>query len=306
MILIVLLYAVFSAMTFINSSLMSSNPYPLVVGMIRALGSGTIILGYMLIFRRSALLGIRLSGQQWRWLIAYGVLIHAIGMCGFSYSVLYANPVTVCFLFAMAPFITAVIQYAHGEERLTNKKIIGLIVGTVGLVPILLQSSTSEHVNNYQKSAELGNWITFGSMILFCYGWVIFKKLLYSCRYSIQVLNGIAMMIGGLLSIFMVIAAYGYSFSSLSYSVDFGWLMSAFLVSSLLTYSLYAYLLQHFSPTFISFAGFLEPAFGMIYGFFLVNYQITGIDLVSFLVLFLGLYIFYLEELKRKREESFL
>lgn len=310
MILIILLYAIFSAMTFINSALMDSNPYPLMVGMIRALGSGIIILGYMLIFRRAALLSIRLSRQQWRWLIAYAVLIHAVAMCAFSFSVLYANPVTVCFMFAMAPFITALIQYLHGQERLTPQKFCGLVVGVIGLVPILIQSSYVGHASPL-KSAALGNWITFGAMILFCYGWVLFKKLLQSCHYSIQMLNGIAMMIGGLLSVVMVLAVHGVSLGSLSYSSDFGWLMAAFLASSLITYSLYAYLLQHFSPTFISFAGFLEPAFGMIYGFFLVGYQISGIDLASFFVLFLGLYIFYLDELNKKRGrkgdiESFL
>lgn len=298
MILIVLLYAIFSAMTFINSALMGTNPYPLLVGMIRALGSGTIILGYMLMFRRKALLNIQLSRKQWIWLISYGVLIHAIGMVGFSYSVLYANPVTVCFLFATAPFITALIQYLHGQERLTKQKICGLIVGTIGLIPILVQSAYSGHAGSSQGSAALGNWITLGAMILFCYGWVLFKKLLQTCNYSIQMLNGIAMMFGGILSSLMVLVMYGFSLASLPFSADFGLLMTAFLASSLLTYSLYAYLLQHFSPTFISFAGFLEPAFGMIYGFFLVGYRITGTDLISFLVLFLGLYIFYLQELR--------
>lgn len=280
---------------------MSSNPYPLVVGMIRALGSGTVILGYMFIFCRPQLLSLKLSIQQWSWLVIYGILIHGIAMCGFSYSVLYANPVTVCFLFAMAPFITAVIQYLQGAEHLSPKKVMGLIVGTIGLLPILLDSSMSAHSNASGQSVELGNWITVGSMVLFCYGWVIFKRLVHSCNYSIQMLNGIAMIIGGVLSIIMTITVYGTTFAFLPYSSDFTWLMSAFLASSLVTYSLYAYLLQNFSPTFISFAGFLEPAFGMIYGFFLVNYQITGIDLASFLVLFLGLYIFYLEELKKKK-----
>lgn len=299
MILIILLYAVFSAMTFINSSLMASNPYPLVVGMIRALGSGSLILGYMFFACRRELMTIQLSRQQWTWLILYGVLIHAVGMVGFSYSVLYANPVTVCFLFATAPFITALIQYLHGQERLTLQKICGLIVGTIGLVPVLIQNAHAAHANTTQGSAALGNWITLGAMILFCYGWVMFKKLLQTCQYPIQMLNGIAMMIGGLLSGIMVLMVYGPFFATMPYSADFGWLMTAFLASSLLTYSLYAYLLQHFSPTFISFAGFLEPAFGMVYGLLLVGYMITPVDVVSFLVLFVGLYIFYLQELQK-------
>jgi drug/metabolite transporter (DMT)-like permease len=208
-------------------------------------------------------------------------------------------------LYATAPFITAIIQYLHGKEVLTFQKIIGLAVGALGLAPILMQSSGHQQTEAQPELAGYGNLVILVSMVLFCYGWVFFKKLLMSCRYSIQMLNGIAMMIGGLVSVAAVGLVHGpIAMWYLPYSPDFTLLMTAFLLSSLLTYSLYAYLLQVFSPTFISFAGFLEPAFGMLYGLFLIGYEISWLHIASFLVLFLGLYIFYLEELK-KRTPSF-
>jgi len=302
MFLVIVLYAVFSGMTFINSALMAGNPYPLIVGMIRAVGSGVIILGLVGLIKREKIRDFKLTFIQWRWLILYGVLIHAIGMFGFSWSVLYGNPVTLCFIFATAPFLTAIIQYGYGQEPLSTQKAVGLLVGSIGLIPILLQDSSTAYTQASGTSHAwfMSNGVAIGSMVLFCYGWVVFKKLLHTTKYSIQLLNGMAMSIGGILSTLGVVCVYGSSVFQLPYTDNFSFLMGVFLLSSLMTYSLYAYLLQTFSPTFISFAGFLEPAFGMIYGYFLTNYRITGIDLAAFLVLFLGLYIFYLDELKKK------
>lgn len=303
MFLVIVLYAVFSGMTFINGALMADNPYPLIVGMIRAVGSGIIVLGLIGLIRRERIKDFKLSFTQWRWLISYGVLIHAIGMFGFSWSVLYGNPVTLCFIFATAPFLTALIQYGSGQERLSVQKMIGLLIGSMGLIPILFKeaSTTYAHATGTSHAWLMSNGVAIGSMIVFCYGWVLFKKLLLSTRYPIQLLNGIAMSIGGIFSTIIVACLYGSSIFLFPYSDNFPYLMGIFLLSNLMTYSLYAYLLQTFSPTFISFAGFLEPAFGMIYGYFLTDYRITGIDLSSFLVLFLGLYIFYLDELKKKQ-----
>ena len=111
MILVIILYAIFAAMTFINTSLMSSDPYPVLVGMLRAFGSGIIILSFVGIFSKQKIRDLKLSRRQWYLLMAYGILIHALGMCGFSYGAMYASPITICFLYASAPFLTAILLY---------------------------------------------------------------------------------------------------------------------------------------------------------------------------------------------------
>lgn len=298
MILIILLYAVFSAMTFINSSLMATNPYPFFVGMLRALGSSAILLGYSWFFFRKQTMEFSLSSRGWLLLLTYGVLIHGFVMCGFSYSMQYADPVTVCFIVASGPFLTAIIQYFRGQEYLTYKKVVGLLVGFVGLIPILM---VSQHGPSSSLDPELqwwGNLISLISMLVFSYGWVVLKQFLKEFSHPIQLINGIAMLVGGLVSAVLVAFAHGFSVISLTFSPEFPLLMSAFLASSLLTYMLYVYLLGRYSPTFIAFAGFLEPAFGLFYGASLMGYSVTGNALLALTILFSGLYIFYLEELK--------
>ncbi|HSW75972.1 MAG TPA: DMT family transporter [Candidatus Saccharimonadales bacterium] len=299
MILIILLYAVFSAMTFINSALMAENPYPFFVGMLRALGSSIILLSYSWIFFRNETKNFTLSKRGWKLLLTYGILIHAFVMCGFSYSVQYADPVSICFIVASGPFLTAIIQYFTKEEFLTHKKMIGLVVGFLGLLPILMISQHTDAIG--LKNPGLvwwGNLVAFLSMIVFCYGWIVLKQFLKEFSQPIQLINGIAMLFGGLVSAIFVIMAHGYDLFSLKFSSDFPMLMMAFLLSSLFTYMLYVYLLKRYSPTFISFAGFLEPAFGLLYAAVFMGYGITQEALIALAILFIGLYIFYLEELK--------
>ena len=297
MIFVIILYAVFAAMTFINTALMTSDPYPIIVGMFRAVGSGMIILGYLLLFDRQKLLNLRLTKHEWYFLALYGVLIHAFAMCGFSYGAMYASPITICFLYASAPFLTAIILYLDEKESLNWTKLVGLIVGLMGLIPILLKSSTMNHSLVMLGNALVGNGIVLISMLFFCSGWIFFKKLIHFKKHSIQLLNGIAMIIGGIVSTFIALVFYGKDLFAIPFSNNFSYLLGLFIVASLLTYSLYAYLLQHFSPTFISFAGFLEPAFAILYGMLFFGYSIQIIDIASFLILFAGLYIFYRQEL---------
>lgn len=301
MILIFVLYAVFSAMTFINSALMASNPYPFIVGMIRALGSSFLLLGYAWLFCRKALIGFRCSWADWKDLLTYGILIHAFVMCGFSYAVQYADPVSICFIVASAPFLTAFIQYLQGSERLNQQKLLGLLVGFCGLVPILYSSGELNKQPRVDGLAWWGNLIAFLAMIVFCYGWIVLKKFLKRHTYPLQIINGIAMLIGGFVSTIIVLLVHGPSFISVPFSTDFPMLMTAFLASSLMTYMLYAHLLTVYSTTFISFAGFLEPALGLLYGVLFWGYPISVSAYVSLIVLFLGLLIFYKEELKELR-----
>jgi drug/metabolite transporter (DMT)-like permease len=297
MILILVLYAIFAAMTFINASLMSSDPHPIIVGMFRALGSGAIILGYFVLFDYKKLSILRLTSYQWYLLTLYGVLIHAFAMCGFSYGALFTSPISICFLYASAPFLTAIILYLDEKQALSWTKIIGLVIGLAGLIPILLKKSSAEHFVSLPEYAWLGNGIVFLSMIFFCLGWIFFKKLTSISGHNIQLLNGLAMIIGGIVSAIFVLLQYNIGAFLPVFSYDFIYLLLLFVLSSLITYSLYAYLLQHFSPTFISFAGFLEPAFAMLYGGLFFGYNIQIIDLIGFITLFVGLYIFYRQEL---------
>ena len=207
----------FSAMTFINSfsdefksisiaSWHDTCAWQVVV----------IILGYMLTFRRKALLSIQLFAATM-----------GLADCVWSFD-------TCCrdgwfFLFC------TVRKSSHGLLSVCNSSFY-YGVNSVSSWSGALNKTKSLRIDRWDcwinsdfdskvlvlrmqavtmVSAALGNWITLGSMILFCYGWVSFlRNCCKTCHYSIQMLNGIAMMIGGILSTIMVIAVHGVALSS--------------------------------------------------------------------------------------------
>jgi len=299
MILIGLLYLIFSTMTFINSKLMLGNPYPFFVGMLRAVGSGLFLLFYCKLVYKKAFLNFSLPKSAWKDLIVFGVFVHGFCMCGFSYAMQYTDPIKLCFMFALSPFVTMMLEYFLNKEQLTIKKVIGLTVGFLGLIPVLLDASHGAYKEVPFHLELLGAFVTFLSILFFAYGWIVMKRFLKSFSdSSIEMVNGIAMLIGGIVSFLLfIISSKGHIFS-LTLSDDFGWLALAFVVSSLITYMLYPYLLKTYSATFMSFAGFLEPVFGLFIGVVFFGSQLTRLSLVSLAVLFLGLYIYYVEEMR--------
>lgn len=297
MILIGLLYLIFSAMTFINSKLMLTNPYPFFVGMLRAACSGGFLLLYSWIRYKNVFKTFSLSRQGWTDLIVFGILVHGFVMCGFSYGIQYTDPIKICFMFAMCPFVTMILEYFFHADTLTSKKIMGLGIGLLGLVPVLLDANHGVYQNIPFHLEVLGAVVVFASIIFFAYGWIVMKRFLkMHPHHPIEVVNGIAMSLGGCVSFVLFLAFAKGSILSMTLTSEFPTLMTAFIVSSLMTYMIYPYLLKTYSATFIAFAGFLEPAFGLMYGVLWMGSRITALSCFSLVLLFIGLYVFYKEE----------
>lgn len=298
MILIAVLYAVFAGMTFINSKLMLTNPYPFFVGMLRAFGSALFLIAYGWMRHKKQVKNFSLPKTGWKRLITFGVCVHGFAMSGFSYSVQYADPVKVCFIIALCPFITAILQYLLNNEILTPRKVTGLFIGFLGLIPILLAADHGAYAEVPHHLEVLGGVVCFIATTFFAYGWIEMKKFLNDFSYPIEIVNSIAMFIGGGVSFALFLISTNFSFADITLSSEFPMIMSAFMVSSLATYLLYAYLLKTFSATFIAFAGFLEPVFGLVYGVVFMGHPLGAGSVGALFVLFFGLYIFYKEEIK--------
>ena len=71
---------------------------------------------------------------------------------------------------------------------------------------------------------------------------------------------------------------------------------AAVIVSQLITYNLYAALLEKYSATFLTFAGFIMPFFTAILGWLFLSEEVTLTFYISSLIVFIGLCVFYLEE----------
>ena len=234
-----------------------------------------------------------LSKLDFKLLFSFGVVVYCFAVSGFSLGLDYVSPVVASFLYATAPFLTALLMYFLKKENLSRKKMYGLLVGSVGLLTVILGSSGESGTSSIS-----GVIVFFVSMIFYSYGWILFKDILSKSSHSSSFLNGIAMSLGGAVALLISIIFKVPDESIKNLFFDHGFLTFIFIGVTAFCYGLYAYLLTEYSPTFLSFAGFLDPFYGMLISVLFFGQQFSIIFIISFIALFIGLYIFYQEELK--------
>jgi drug/metabolite transporter (DMT)-like permease len=69
------------------------------------------------------------------------------------------------------------------------------------------------------------------------------------------------------------------------------------LISNMICYNLYGFLLKRYSVTFVSFAGFITPLFTALFGWFWLGEVVTWPFYVSAIIVLAGLFVFNQEEL---------
>jgi drug/metabolite transporter (DMT)-like permease len=71
------------------------------------------------------------------------------------------------------------------------------------------------------------------------------------------------------------------------------------LISNIICYNLYGFLLKRFTATFMAFAGLVSPLFASLYGYAFLHEQITWHFFASIVLFSLGLVLFYQDEIKQ-------
>lgn len=129
------------------------------------------------------------------------------------------------------------------------------------------------------------------------------KKLVRDKNYSPVMVNGLTMSAGGILAL-LTTFSYGDFFPITNIASFSGWLFTVIIISNLICYNLYGYLLKHYSATFLSFAGFICPLFAALYGWGFLGEKITWHFFASSTFVFFGLYLYYREEIKKTEAEE--
>lgn len=203
-----------------------------------------------------------------------------------------------CFFYSLTPFIAALGSYFIFNEKLSTKKWIGLIVGIVGFSPIIFGTADAKEMQSFL----IFSWpelAVLGAVVASSFGWILLKQSTQSHKLTPFVANGFSMLLGGVLAI--INSLFTESWDPIPTSNVPSFLMYSFalmLISNFLCYNLYAYLFNKFSATFISFSGFITPAFTALYGYIFLSEQVPLIFYPSYAVVCLGIFIFYMEELK--------
>ncbi len=207
-----------------------------------------------------------------------------------------------CLIYSLSPFLAALVAFFVLKECLTTRKWLGMMIGCIGLIPI--------HLSNSQHAMQDGSFFLLSTAELsvvsavFCsvYGWILLKKIITHHKCSIILANGISMTIGGTIAIIHSAIAGEWAVGPIKHLTPF--LINTLImciISNIICYNLYGYLLKKFSATFIAFSGLVTPLFAFLYGYIWLGETIPWLFVLAIILFGIGLTIFYYAELHQKK-----
>lgn len=294
MYLVFALYALFASVFTIGKvSLSYASPF-FIIGTRMAV-AGILMVIYQLIKDKKA---FKMTAQGWLSVLLFALLgIYLTNVCEF-WSLQYLTSSKTCFLYSASPFVSALFSYLILKESMTQRKWWGLGVGFIGLLPIMLSGASVSQIGGF----FIFSWpeiVLIIATMASALGWIFLRKTVAHETINLFVANGLGMLIGGLVTL-----GHSYfveSWNPFPVSNWAGFLKTGtalLVVSNLLAYNFYGFLLKRYSATFMSFAGFSTPFFASLFGWFFLNEVVPWPLWVGLGILFVGLFLFHQEEIK--------
>lgn len=295
MFLVILVYALFaSVFTTAKTGLLYASPFFLVGS--RMAAAGALLLAYQYIFHRKE---FRFSTKDLKIILLLATFTIYLTNVFEFWGLKYLTSFKTCLIYSLSPFLSALVSYFSLGERLSMKKWLGLLIGFAGVIPILLTQTDTEEQAGQLLFFSWPELAVLMACICSVYGWILLKKTVGERGYSPVMANGMSMLIGGCFA--LIHSAAVETWDPLPVTDYPHFLLCAgilILVSNLICYNLYGYLLKHFSATFMSFAGLTTPLFTAFFGWLFLGEVTSFAFYLSFAILFTGLLLFYQEELE--------
>jgi drug/metabolite transporter (DMT)-like permease len=210
----------------------------------------------------------------------------------------YLTAVKTSFIYNLSPFFSAIFSYLLLSERMTRTKWLGLIIGFVGFIPFFIEKSGAEQVSGGFFLCSWAELALITAAIATVIGWIGMRKLVL-LGYSPVLGNGISMLVGGLMIIPSSMFLDSWSPSPVRdcpHALIFIVLTS--VISYIIAYNMYGWLLHTYSATFLTMAGLTSPLFTALFGWLLLGEQVTWTFFFSMCMVAIGLYIFHSQEVK--------
>jgi len=306
MILVLILYMVMAS-TFTLGKAALSYAQPLFLIGTRMLVGGFLLLGYLAWFKREQLIIRRRDSK----LFAAIILFHIYGAYVSEFWALqYVTSFKACLLYNLSPFITALLLYLYYGESMSWRKWLGLLIGFVGMLPILIVSEPLETIVGTFGIISIPEAAMLFSVVSAALGWLVMRTCIREARYSPIVVNSVGMIGGGALALITSLIVEGVPhIATRGTGGELGNLLGSdvaafalytlllIIAGNIIAYNLYGFLLRRYSPTFLSFAGFTCPLFAALYGRIFLQETPSVWFFLSVFLVGCGLYIFYQQEL---------
>jgi drug/metabolite transporter (DMT)-like permease len=296
--LVVLMYAVWSSIFSLGKMALEYSP-PIFLTGFRMAFAGILILLYLALVKKAS---FRFDKKQ---LISIGLLalfsIYLTNILEF-WGLKHLTAAKTCFIYSLSPFFAALFSYIHFKEKMNGRKWIGLCIGFIGFFPVLLTQTGSEELFNAVSFLSWPTLAVMGAALFAVYGWVLLRLVVKDSSLSPLMANGTSMLLGG---IFAFIHSYFVDnwtpipVSFENFGAFFKGNLYMILVSNILCYNLYGFMLKRFTATFLSFVGLLSPIFASLNGWLFLREPLSWTIFLSTGIVSIGLWIVYHAELKQ-------
>lgn len=301
MLLLIALQALWATSIPISKILLNFAPPILVTG-IRMTLAGTLLLALQYLFKKP---GFTIQKKQW-WLYAqiifFGIYLKYILR---NWGLVYLSTTKMAFMLNITPFLVALFSYWAFKERLSGQQWVGLMLGFLGLIPILCLSCPGQMAH---KNIFLFSWAELAilaEIAAHSYALILTRKLVKDAGHGASLTNGIRMLGGGILA--LITALMIEDCTAITQHVPFyGWLAALIIISNIICHNAYIHLLKRYSATFLSFTDFLSPLFVAFYGWLFLHETISWHYYVASITVFIGLYLFYRQELVASASVTYL
>ncbi len=196
-------------------------------------------------------------------------------------------------LYAGGPMIAGVLSYFILKDRITLKKVLGIIIGFVGTSLIIFGPVINS--SSVWNGTIIGNILLFLGVTSFSLYTVLSKK--YNDGYSpMALIKYFIFTTLFIQTILVFFSGFKNEIASIVHISSLAWFCIVFvgLVSTILYYFLYQYILKSATPVLASMTLYLQPLSGILWARILLGEKFTTIFAIGGVLIFAGIaLVFY-------------
>jgi drug/metabolite transporter (DMT)-like permease len=250
-----------------------------------AIGSFRFGIGFLLLLPVALLKGERWPVRQdWRGVAGLGVLYFALFPVLFNASLIFTTAARGALALSTLPLLTMVVGAALGSEALTGRKSLGVVIATIGVAIALLSSLTAA-----PPGAWRGDLLMVGAALCMALYSIRSKPLI--ARSGPIAFTTMSMGVGA--AVLVLISCWRGSFAPVGAFGMPQWLAATYLgaFGAALTFYLWAFALQHTTPTRVAISVTVNPVTASLVGAALLHEPLRWNLVGGIVTVFVGIWI---------------
>ncbi len=225
---------------------------------------------------------IRLSGRDIILISLPGILNVSISMLFLHLAIFYGKASISAILISSNSIFVAIFSYFILKEKIDNYRIIGIILGVIGIFLVVYKHLFS---NTHTQNEFLG--IVFGILSTVTFGLYITLSKKFVLKYGNLVYNSISFFIGSIiLFLLCILAGFDLTMNITLKSGIIIFVLGFFATG--IAYMLFFEGIKKIPAAYASMIFFFKPAIAVVLAYIFLGEQITFIQIVGVVLVFIG------------------